>query len=38
MNGIEFFIIGMAAIVIILWSPAKNPKFFPALGRAKGGI
>jgi Sec-independent protein translocase protein TatA len=36
MNGIEFLIIGIVAIVIILWGPGKIPKFSKALGRAKG--
>ena len=32
----EWIIIGIIAIVIILWGPAKIPEFARALGRARG--
>jgi TatA/E family protein of Tat protein translocase len=35
-EGWEWIIIGVVAIVIILWGPAKIPEFAKALGRAKG--
>jgi sec-independent protein translocase protein TatA len=35
-NGWEWIIIGVVAIVIILWGPSKIPEFAKALGRAKG--
>jgi sec-independent protein translocase protein TatA len=35
-GGWEWLIIGVIAIVIILWGPAKIPEFAKALGRAKG--
>jgi sec-independent protein translocase protein TatA len=35
-EGWEWIIIGVIAIVIILWGPAKIPEFAKALGRAKG--
>ena len=36
LGGWEWLIIGVVAIVIILWGPAKIPEFAKALGRAKG--
>jgi len=36
LEGWEWLIIGVVAIVIILWGPAKIPEFAKALGRAKG--
>ena len=36
LEGWEWIIIGIVAIVIILWGPAKIPEFAKALGRAKG--
>jgi sec-independent protein translocase protein TatA len=36
LGGWEWLIIGIIAIVIILWGPAKIPEFAKALGRAKG--
>ena len=36
LEGWEWIIIGVVAIVIILWGPAKIPQFAKALGRAKG--
>ena len=36
LEGWEWLIIGVIAIVIILWGPAKIPEFAKALGRAKG--
>ena len=35
-GGIEWIIVGVVAIVIIMWGPAKIPEFAKALGRAKG--
>lgn len=35
-DGIEWIIVGVVAIVIIMWGPAKIPEFAKALGRAKG--
>jgi sec-independent protein translocase protein TatA len=35
-GGWEWIIIGVIAIVIIMWGPAKIPEFAKALGRAKG--
>jgi TatA/E family protein of Tat protein translocase len=35
-DGWEWIIIGVVAIVIIMWGPAKIPEFAKALGRAKG--
>ena len=32
----EWIIIGVVAIVIIMWGPAKIPEFAKAFGRAKG--
>ncbi len=34
-DGWEWIIIGVVAIVIILWGPQKIPEFAKALGRAK---
>ncbi len=36
LEGWEWLIIGVIAIVIILWGPAKIPEFARAIGRAKG--
>ncbi len=35
-SGWEWIIIGVIAIVVILWGPAKIPELAKALGRAKG--
>ena len=35
-DGLEWIIVGVVAIVIIMWGPAKIPEFAKALGRAKG--
>jgi sec-independent protein translocase protein TatA len=36
LEGWEWIIIGVVAIVIIMWGPAKIPQFARALGQAKG--
>jgi sec-independent protein translocase protein TatA len=36
LEGWEWIIIGVVAIVIIMWGPAKIPQFAKALGQAKG--
>ncbi len=36
LEGWEWIIIGVVAIVIIMWGPAKIPEFAKSLGRAKG--
>ena len=36
LEGWEWLIIGVVAIVIIMWGPAQIPEFAKALGRAKG--
>jgi len=36
LEGWEWIIIGIVAIVIMLWGPSKIPEFARALGRAKG--
>jgi len=36
LEGWEWLIIGVVAIVIIMWGPAKIPEFAKSLGRAKG--
>ncbi len=36
LEGWEWIIIGIIAVVVILWGPAKIPEFARALGRAKG--
>ena len=36
LEGWGWIIIGVVAIVIIMWGPAKIPQFARALGQAKG--
>lgn len=36
LEGWEWLIIGVVAIVVIMWGPAKIPEFARSLGRAKG--
>ncbi len=36
LEGWEWLIIGVVAIVIIMWGPSKIPEFARSLGRAKG--
>jgi sec-independent protein translocase protein TatA len=36
LEGWEWIVVGIVAIVIILWGPSKIPEFAKALGRAKG--
>ena len=36
LEGWEWIIIGVVAIVIIMWGPAKIPEFARSLGKAKG--
>jgi len=36
LSGWEWIIIGIIAVVVILWGPGKIPEFARALGRAKG--
>lgn len=36
LEGWEWIVIGVVAIVIIMWGPAKIPEFAKSLGRAKG--
>ncbi len=36
LEGWEWLIIGVIAIVIIMWGPAKIPELAKSLGRAKG--
>ena len=36
LEGWEWIIIGVVAIVVIMWGPAKIPQFARALGQAKG--
>jgi sec-independent protein translocase protein TatA len=36
LSGWEWIIIGVVAIVIIMWGPAKIPELAKALGKAKG--
>jgi sec-independent protein translocase protein TatA len=35
LDGWEWIVIGVVAIVIILWGPSKIPEFAKALGRAR---
>jgi sec-independent protein translocase protein TatA len=35
-DGWDLIIIGIIAVVVIMWGPAKIPEFAKALGRAKG--
>jgi sec-independent protein translocase protein TatA len=36
LSGWEWIIIGVVAIVIIMWGPSKIPEFAKSLGKAKG--
>lgn len=36
LEGWEWIVIGIVAVVIILWGPSKIPEFAKSLGRAKG--
>jgi sec-independent protein translocase protein TatA len=36
LSGWEWIIIGVVAIVLIMWGPSKIPEFARALGKAKG--
>ena len=36
LNGLEWFVVGAIAIVVILWCPAKIPELAKALDRAEG--
>jgi sec-independent protein translocase protein TatA len=36
LEGWEWIIIGVVAIVVIMWGPAKIPELAKALGKAKG--
>ena len=36
LSGWEWIIIGVVAIVIIMWGPSKIPELAKALGKAKG--
>ncbi len=36
LSGWEWIIIGVVALVVIMWGPAKIPELAKALGRAKG--
>jgi sec-independent protein translocase protein TatA len=36
LDGFEWIIIGIVAVVVIMWGPAKIPEFARAFGRAKG--
>ncbi len=36
LEGWEWLIIGVVAIVIIMWGPSKIPEFARSLGKAKG--
>jgi len=36
LDGLDWIIVGVIAIVIIMWGPQKIPEFARSLGRAKG--
>jgi len=36
LDGLDWIIVGVIAIVIIMWGPSKIPEFARSLGRAKG--
>ena len=36
LDGLDWIIVGVIAIVIIMWGPQKIPEFAKSLGRAKG--
>ena len=36
LDGVELIIVGIVALVVIMWGPSKIPELAKALGRAKG--
>ena len=36
LSGVEWIIIGVIAVVVIMWGPSKIPELAKALGKAKG--
>ncbi|HMK95809.1 MAG TPA: twin-arginine translocase TatA/TatE family subunit [Candidatus Limnocylindrales bacterium] len=36
LDGLDWIIVGVIAVVIIMWGPQKIPEFARSLGRAKG--